>query len=365
MFGIDLADQTLQIGARRFRPSRKFFHLYCLLALRCLQNRDAGYVDADEIRKLPHWQKTNQTSVGGEVWRHIKQQEKRNLNVINAARRSVGPYYLKVAHSDIVIKGPIEDLHKATGLIETLAAVSNSTDQVFATLIRHMCNGYENFEGGEIDQAEVEYKAASELGASPRQKAFSCAQIGRMQERMGKYGLAEKAYDAAVKDSALDTNDFIRCYISNLRAWLKYREGKLKEAERLYLEALDKSADKWNEQLLGDIYNGLGEISFARQEYAQATMYYKRAVLSWIMSGYYYGIQAALCNLAQANVRRGDEISNTSPRIAYDSYRSAQQTVTLAIDICRKFGVGLESNDNNIVLSEALLRLGRADDSWK
>ena len=109
---INLSDHQVCWGNCRLALSKRFYQLYCRLAVARLKSVavDKGFVDLEEIARLPLWGKNTLMSVGKQINRHIAKMRNAGIALIEGQQKVKGPFRLGVLPAQIRLDMPIEKL---------------------------------------------------------------------------------------------------------------------------------------------------------------------------------------------------------------------------------------------------------------
>jgi tetratricopeptide (TPR) repeat protein len=346
----------------RYPLSKRFFYLYVYLAYqRSINNRDdGGFVDLEKIRHLPFWEKNSIESVGKQIRRHVMEMEKAGKNVIEAQQKIKGPFRLTLQTRKISFDVEAQAIKEYLGLDQLAIFYAEENEENFFKYINAITHGDIHFNEGLLARATRNFQQAMEQSTTSQQKIVAMQRLGRTYERLGNYDEALKTHRAAIKvlkkGTHADYYDLALTY--NNLAWLYYRKGNLKSAEKTYYLALNLIRGKMHNDLLGKINNGLGILYDLRGKYEEALGYFKNALALSCYESDFYGVSAAYFNIGNINKKKADEIVDRQkvitkevPRPAKEFYMQAIEWAEKCIKLTERSGVGDETSQDRILVS--------------
>lgn len=363
---IQFADRKVMVGKRPLRLTKRFFNLYCLLAAARKDDpqQNGGFVDLEQIRHLPYWERNEPISVGKQISRHVLALRKhRGLNLIEAEQKTGGPFRLAVPASSIELDVSTPALLYALALPAKGASEAARHAARAFRFYRFYWTGAGRFDDGLLDLADEAFRGARAEAAAGIQRLAVDIYLQRILERRGDLDAAEGIYRKV--PSNLTAAGRFRLWAESrnlvLAAWRQYRRGDIEAAERLNLKALALIQGKGYPQVLGDIYNGLGEVCKARIEYAQALSWYFQALEQWFLAEYFYGFQAVCFNIGRIHRLWGDQLRKNYPKEAKEKYRTALAWVEECTSLCKELGIGYDTCEAEVMLSNLHYHLGTFD----
>src|SRR5580658_8443890 len=108
LLSIKFLDRQINLKGKPLRLTKRFFNLYCYLAAMRIEDPAAngGFVDCEQIRRLPDWTRNDRLSAGKQISRHVLRMKALGKNMIEAEQRVGGPFRLRVIPSRIRLDVP-------------------------------------------------------------------------------------------------------------------------------------------------------------------------------------------------------------------------------------------------------------------
>lgn len=367
---IRFGDRRISYGDRPLQLTKRFFHLYCFLALQRLDNpsQEGGWTDPQEILCLPFWGRNDALSAGKQIRRHMQHLKTKTLHLIECQQKVKGPFRLAVAARHIALDCSLETLRGYLLSRSFSRALLKEAEQRFFGFVEELWQGDVCFADGRLEEALTAFQKALRLAITPHQVAASQNRIGRALERLGSYNEAASVHLKTLKEYGTDGpfSSLVQARTQVLLAWVRYRQNRLDEAERLYYTALALVHGEGHHRILGDIFNGLGKIHEARKEYEGALGLYQQALEYWALAEYYYGIQAIYFNLGRLYATWGDHQSLAGRHGAATAmYQTAVTWVQHCMEVCKKVGIGYETSQDHILIADLYLKLEQPENALK
>jgi len=356
---ICLKDFNVTIGTRVMKLSGKEFDLYCLLALRRLEDREGGYVEADEIVELPTWAKNTVESVGKQIRRHIQTLDKKGFAPIESRRRVKGPF--RLCSDDIAVDVSLEQLAARLNVGGLIGRLSEAELKRFYSFIVQMWRGNKAINDGKLERALKNYNGALALAVLAHHRTLAFYNVVRVLERLGNYAEALSIHQDAVAalTEVKQDRDWADAKLAAIGGWLEWRTGQVSRAARQYANAQIHIGTHRNHQLAGEIYNGLGLVAKERGQLSHALAMYHQSLECTVLAEDYYGIQGAYFNIGLVYSLIGDRSWKVrQQKTARESYLVALEWTTHCISLCEHLAIADDTSDDRILLSHIQQRLG-------
>ncbi len=156
-------------------------------------------------------------------------------------------------------------------------------------------------------EARAQYEVAlHSLGtASPALASMLLRWIARTYEVDADYAAAEDCAHAAVATAEASEDRNALGHALNVLAAVRWRQGFLDEATRLFREALERGTTSTDPRLQVDVMTNLGTMASIRGDFREALRYYQDALATGRLHSLLDNIVAALNNLGLANMALG------------------------------------------------------------
>lgn len=365
---ISVENLSVEAGDGFLYPlTKRFFYLYAYLAfVKTEAGQKAGFVDRENIRHLPFWEKNSFASIGKQIRRHIVEMGQLGRNVIEALQRIKGPFGLNVDPTKITFDADRESIRRFLGLDRLAVFYSEKDESHLYGFVEEIIQGDIFFNEGLLKKSLESFRRALNQSMTPNQKITVLQRIGRSLERQGDYKEALMTYESAEtiikKDSVIDYYGLASLY--NNLAWLHYREGNFELSEKTYFKAFDLIRGKTHNLLLGRIYDGLAVIYEATGRYKEALGFFKNSLSLECLESDFYGISAAYFNIGNIYKRMADHLVKDSKipvkeisKEANDLYLQAISWGMKCINLTDRTGVGDETSQDRILVSYCYYRL--------
>ncbi|HEY2933120.1 MAG TPA: tetratricopeptide repeat protein [Acidobacteriota bacterium] len=365
---ITLADRVVKFRGHHLALSKRFFELYCLLAIARLKSpqSDEGFVETEQIALLPSWGKNSLLSVGKQIRRHI--QRKGGATPIESQQKVYGPFRLKVAPGQIRLDVELSRMESFLGSASRISGLKDDDQKRFYRFVEHFWRADRAFNDGKLKKALDHYQRAAEAAALPHHQVMALCSAARTLERQGNYDEALKLHSraaGALKHTTED-HDWSEAKACATAAWIHWRKHRLNQAEQFYRKALTLVARKRDHQLLGEIYNGLGLLCKERGQYGEGLRFYQQALEACVLAEDYYGIQSAYFNIGRVHSMLGDQSWNAGhTRLSKDRYGMAVEWIRQCIALCQHLAIADDISDAEILLSHLYRRLGQIKRAWE
>ena len=316
----------------------------------------------DQIAGLPGWQANDLISVGKQVRRHVLEMAESGRCVLEARQKVNGPFRLALAANRIHADVPWQDVRASLGSI--VAGSSNPVEDRLRLFefVEDAWKSHAALNEGKLRAAERSCRSASGRMVSEELRAFAAYNLAKTLERRGQYDAARQIVDESA--GALGRGPQVRWPLAKLlvlSAWLHFRANNLPQAERHYQRALQLIEPRGDNQLLGEIYNGLGLIAARERRHAEAEALFERALERWILSEHFYGIQAIYFNLARVSSALGDRLwEHGYPADSRGPYLQALMWIKQCMSLCARLAIADDVSDDRILLSHVHRRLGNS-----
>ena len=138
----------------RYPLSKRFFYLYVYLAyVRSRQSEEkGGFVELEEIRHLPFWERNNLESVGKQARRHMIMMDQKGKNLIEAQQKIKGPYRLMVEPGKIHFDAEPQAISEYLRLDKLAVYYAEKQKESFYTYIDAVSYGDIHFNEGQLQQ---------------------------------------------------------------------------------------------------------------------------------------------------------------------------------------------------------------------
>src|SRR4051812_35199020 len=154
-------------------------------------------------------------------------------------------------------------------------------------------------------RAQYELALHSLRETSPALASMLLRWIARTHEVDADYNAAEDCAVAAVATAELSSDRNTLGHAPNVLAAVRWRQGQLDEATRLFPEALDRGTTATDPRLQVDVMTNLGTMASIRGDFREALRYFQDALATGRMHSLLDNIVAALNNLGLANMALG------------------------------------------------------------
>ena len=151
-----------------------------------------------------------------------------------------------------------------------------------------------------------------------------------------------------------------------LAAWTEYRNERIDEAEALYRQALERAQRQGLFVVLGDIHNGLGKVAMRRGQYREAIRHYLEALDVWLVSDYFYGVQAVYFNVGVVYREWGGQFEQGGHRRqAKQMYELAAEWTERCVRLCETMLIGDDTSEAEAQLASLYVKLGKFGKAFK
>ena len=160
---------------------------------------------------------------------------------------------------------------------------------------------------GQRAEARERYEQAlhSLAGPSPSLASTLLRWVARTYEVDADYRAAEDCAIAAVTTAELSDDRNALGHALNVLGAVRWRQGDLDHAERLFQEALDRGTSSTDPRLRVDVMTNLGTMASIRGDFREALRYFRDALSHGRLHSLLDNIVVALNNLGMANMALG------------------------------------------------------------
>lgn len=326
--------------------------MYCLLYIARSEDssKGSGFVDLDQIQQLGGWEKTSRLSAGKQIRRHMQALARRGLAPIEGEQKTAGPF--RVSGAEMSCDVSIDAL-KAFLFGSTVDPLKADEADRFYRYVDQMAAGALRLDDGTLEKALATFEKAAQYATRPYLEAIALQNAARILERLGRY---EEAADIASESfEALGRSRQYRHWgearTLAIQGQLCLRVGRIDDAEKVFRKALALVRGTSQLRVLGEIYNGLGNISAAREQYHDALACYQQALEHWILVENLYGIQALYFNIGKLYLLWGGQLRTSDARRTSALYKVARRWLEQCVRLCHLAGTGYDDNDAEIGLA--------------
>jgi tetratricopeptide (TPR) repeat protein len=352
--------------------TKRFFYLYALLALQRLENENTngGWVEIEQIRHLPYWEKNTFLSVGKQIRRHMFGMGLIRRNIMESQQKIKGPFRMKLDSRNIRFDVNNEVVRNLLGLEKLTFYYDETKEEDFYDYVEKICKGDILFNEGNLRKALLCFNMALTKTFTIDQEITLLQRIGRILERRGEYEEAVTTYQKAIgrlKESSF-FDYFLLADLNNYLAWVFYRQEKFDLAEKTYYSILSLIRGKTHHRLTGDVFNGLGKIYESRGKYKEAISFYRKALGYWCSAAYFYGVQAIYFNIGNIYSKWGDDAFTSKekpvaqiPQEAKKKYLRTIYWAEKCMDFCDRTGVGDETSQDRILIASCYYKMNKLE----
>lgn len=361
---IRLKDRQVRFDGRDVVLSRRFFELYCLLALqrRTAPTKQGGFVDPEQIVQLPSWTKNSVLSVGKQIRRQMQKTQRQGLNLIEAQQKVKGPFRLSLPANRVHLDVTDDKLISSLGLSRSVSRLSATDQGRFYDFADRAWRADLALNDGKLARAKEYWRLASEIAVLPHHRILAVSNLVRILERLGDYEEALRVFKDCLGSlrKVKEDVDWAEAKLLVAGAWLHRRTGNRPQAEKMFRKALAIAKGHREHRLLGDIYNGLGLLHQDRGQWHEALRLYDAGLESFVLAGASYGMQGIYYNIGRTYGLLGNQFWDAGYKEqARDYYRLAVGWVQQCMTLAQRLEIADDTSDDNVFLAYLYRKLGK------
>jgi hypothetical protein len=342
----------------RGHPMR--FEWLALLAFRRLgAPKNQGWVEVDDIAKLPRWAGKNRRSLTMNIARYLQTLQIAAPTLVSADTRWAGPYRLNAGATSIEFDIPLADVKKRLRLYSSRPAVDRK--ELFGFTLSYARSQCLVFRGrlmptkrrGDESAYAGFLKLAGQKGLSPRLRLI--AQLGAVQIlfRVGQFKLARKiliendSLLRTIQDRALKAQYYLALAWSYQRATSGVAPNRA--VEKAISNATAFAETSGDRATLGLIGHRTGGYFTKKGFHAEAVIHYLESLDAHLITGNYEIVQSTCGNIGSVIHRLGPQ-----------SYAEARRWLLLGIAIARWMNIGHDDAHGEMILAKIYIEQGKA-----
>lgn len=353
---LSFAENNIRLTPDEFSFGRRYalrFQWIALLAHERITRTGpgGGWVDIDQIRRLPLWRGKSRRHIGTVVGRYL--QPLTDLKLVEAKARWGGPYRLLVEPSGIEFDCPLSRVRRLLGILES--DVRRLQGEFYEFTFRFCRAESLIFEGRLVPDAtkgrRQQMSASQELRAiagttafRPSLRIFAVLAAYLVLDRLGHFKAADYTLDQHRYLLRRVTDPWVMARFQSASSWRHYRRGRKKQAQQEIDLAYGLAAETIDKLLLGSLADREGTHLSSAAKYEEALPKMLEGLEARLFTGNHDAVQASCFS-----------IGNTLHRMGEQYYPDAQKWLELCVNICRWMHLGRDEALAEIILAKIAL----------